>query len=142
VRTPSTVGRRTPAHSSSLGKALLAFVPPAALDELLIRRPLHAYTKKTLVTRSALIAHLHKVRLRGYAVDDQEIEQGLRCVGAPVRDYTGRVVAALSIAGPAFRITKSRLPVLIRSVVAVARDLSAELGYRAYQARRLAVSGE
>jgi DNA-binding IclR family transcriptional regulator len=86
-------------------------------------------TSKTLITRSALVADLRRIRVRGYAIDDEEIEKGLRCVGAPVRDYTGLVVGAVSIAGPAFRITKRKIPALAGSVMAVARNLSAELGY-------------
>jgi len=130
LRMPSTVGRRTPAHCSAVGKAVLAFLPQPGLDELLARRPLSTFTNKTLVTRGALVADLRQVRGRGYAIDDEEIEMGLRCVGAPVRNYTGQVVGALSIAGPTFRITKGRVPALARSVMAIADDLSTELGYR------------
>jgi DNA-binding IclR family transcriptional regulator len=129
LRMPSTVGRRTPAHCSALGKAVLAFLPQSTVDELIARRPLSPLTSKTLITRSALVADLRRIRVRGYAIDDEEIEKGLRCVGAPVRDYTGLVVGAVSIAGPAFRITKRKIPALAGSVMAVAGNLSAELGY-------------
>ncbi len=130
VRTPSTVGRRTAVHCSAVGKAVIAFLPQPALEETLARRPLRPFTSKTLVTRTALLADLRQVRVRGYAIDNEEIEKGLRCVGAPVRDYSDEVIAALSIAGPAFRITMDRIPVLARSVRQLAQDLSAQLGYR------------
>lgn len=130
VRMPATVGRRTPAHCTSVGKAMLAFLPPVRIDDLLARVPLRAFTTKTLVTRRALLADLEQVRLRGYAIDDEEVEEGLRCVGAPIRNHAGEVVASMSIAGPTFRVTKERVPVFARSVMSAARDLSAELGYR------------
>lgn len=130
VRTPSTLGRRTPVHCTSVGKALAAFLPERALDDLLGQRPMRAYTRNTVVTRAALLEQLVEVRQRGYAVDDEEIEEGLRCVGAPVRNYSRQVVASISIAGPAYRISRDRIPALARVVMSAAGDLSAELGYR------------
>ena len=129
LRMPATVGRRTPAYCSAVGKAMLAFLPESALDEVLAR-PVQACTEKTLVTRTELLADLRQVRIRGYSVDNEEIEKGLRCVGGPVWNYTGEVVAAISVAGPAFRITKTRVPAVARAVLATTRGLSTELGYR------------
>ena len=129
LRMPATVGRRTPAYCSAVGKAMLAFLPESALDEVLAR-PLQACTEKTLVTREALLADLRQVRIRGYSVDNEEIEKGLRCVGGPVWNHTGEVAGAVSVAGPAFRITRTRVPAIARAVLAMTRRLSAELGYR------------
>lgn len=78
-----------------------------------------------------LRSELQHIREQGYAIDDEEIEEGLRCIGAPVRDYSERVVASLSIAGPASRLTQEKIPLLARSVTAGAHALSAALGYRA-----------
>ncbi len=130
LRMPATVGRRTPAYCSAVGKAMLAFLAEPARDEVLAAQRLRACTDKTLVTRAAVLADLRQIRMRGYSIDDEEIEKGLRCVGSPVWHYSGDVVAAISVAGPAFRITKSRIPAIARAVIAVTRDLSAELGYR------------
>jgi IclR family transcriptional regulator, KDG regulon repressor len=129
LRMPATVGRRTPVYCSAVGKAMLAFLPQSVIDDV-VNGPLRARTEKTLVTREALLADLRQVRIRGYAVDNEEIEKGLRCVGAPVWNYTGEVVAAISVAGPAFRVTKSRVPAVARAVLATTRGLSTELGYR------------
>jgi DNA-binding IclR family transcriptional regulator len=129
LRMPATVGRRTPVYCSAVGKAMLAFLSEPIIDDV-VDGPLRSHTEKTLVTREALLADLRQVRSRGYAVDNEEIEKGLRCVGAPVWNYTGDVVAAISIAGPAFRITKSRVPAIARAVLATTRGLSTELGYR------------
>lgn len=139
IRMPATVGRRTTAYCSAVGKAALAFLPESVLEEVLAR-PLHARTEKTLVTRTALLADLRQVRIRGYAVDNEEREKGLRCVGAPVWNYSGEVAAAVSVAGPSFRITRTRVPTIARAVVAMTRRLSADLGYRGDHSRKSPVS--
>lgn len=143
VRTPATVGRRTPMHCTAVGKAMLAALPEPTVAALLQNYPLKAYTRRTLITRAALMADLDKIRKRRYAVDDEEIEEGLRCVGAAVRNHSGSVIASISIAGPAFRLGRSRVPTLARAVVAIADRLSVSLGYHpdyvAVAARRPAV---
>jgi|DewCreStandDraft_1066081.scaffolds.fasta_scaffold00555_19 DNA-binding IclR family transcriptional regulator len=131
MRIPSEVGRRNPAYCTAVGKALLAYLPEEELEELVRRQGLRAYTPRTITTLAELKQELARVRERGYAVDDEEFEEGLKCIGAPVRDYSGRVVASISIAGPAFRLTEEKIPILAQSVMAVARELSEELGYRA-----------
>jgi IclR family transcriptional regulator, KDG regulon repressor len=130
VRVPSIVGRRYPAHCGGAGKALLAFQPEEEIDDLIKRRGLTSYTRNTFTTPAQLKNGLLVVRERGYAIDNEEFEEGLECIGAPVRDYSGSVVAAISIAGPTFRITEEKIAVLARSVVAAANELSADLGYR------------
>lgn len=135
MRSPSTVGRRTPVYCTSVGKAVIAFLPEDVLDKLIDGLTLKPFTPRTLVRRAALKANLMQVRDCGFAVDDEEIEQGLRCVGAPIRNYTGLVVAAISVAGPAFRLTDQRLPATARAVTTAARDLSREMGYSGKKGR-------
>jgi DNA-binding IclR family transcriptional regulator len=106
------------------------------LDNLIKRHGLRAYTRNTITTLAQLKRELQLVRDRGYALDNEEIEEGLECIGAPVRDYSGKVVASISIAGPAFRMTEDQIPVLARSVVKTANDLSAELGYQEPQLKK------
>lgn len=130
VRTPATVGRRSPVHCTSLGKALLAFQPLQQIDEFLRRYRFTGFTPNTIRRADRLRAELENVRSLGFAMDNEEFEEGLRCVGAPVRDHSGKVIAAISIAGPAFRINPNRMPGLIRSVVNVAADMSESLWYR------------
>lgn len=129
VRAPSIVGRRYPVHCGGAGKALLAYVAPEMLEEILKRRGLPAFTRSTITTPAQLKAELERIRERGYSIDDEEYEEGLRCVGAPVRDYTGGVVAAISVAAPAFRLTKQSISMVGKAVVEAAARLSAELGY-------------
>jgi DNA-binding IclR family transcriptional regulator len=128
LHTPRTVGRRTPAHCSSLGKCLLAFLPDAELNEFIEARGLRTYTVSTITSPEVLKAELQRVRERGCAVDDEEYEEGLKCLGAPVRDHAGGVIAAVSIAGPASRLRADRMPALADSVVKAAAGVSAALG--------------
>ncbi|MFN2533207.1 MAG: IclR family transcriptional regulator [Pyrinomonadaceae bacterium] len=129
VRVPSIVGRRYPAHCGGAGKTLLAFQPEEEIAELIKRRGLKSFTRNTLTTPAQLREGLRLVREQGYAIDNEEFEEGLECIGAPLRDYSGKVIAAVSIAGPTFRITDEKLPLLAKSVMDVARELSADLGY-------------
>jgi len=130
VRIPSSIGRRNPAHCTAVGKVLLAHLPEDQLDDLIKKHGLKAYTQKTIVTPSELKRHLQLVRQRGYAVDDEEIEEGLKCISAPVCDYSGKVIASVSIAGPAFRMADDKIPTLAQIVVATAGRLSSQLGYQ------------
>jgi len=129
LRTPSTVGRQSPAHCTSLGKCFLAFLPEAEVDEIIRGKGLKPYARNTITQGELLKRELGRVRERGYAVDNEEFEEGLKCIGAPVRDHSGKVVAAISIAGPASRMVEQRMPTLTRSVVTAANHLSAELGH-------------
>ena len=130
LRIPSSVGRRNPAYCTGVGKAILAFLPEEELAAFLKNTRLRPLTKKTIVSTAELEKQLKTTRMRGYSVDDQEIDEGIRCVGAPVRDHNGQVVAAVSIAGPSIRITKSKLPSLAARVQEAGARISEQLGYR------------
>jgi DNA-binding IclR family transcriptional regulator len=129
IRMYSRIGRRAPLHCTALGKALLAFLPP---DEgrRILGRGLRRYTGNTLTSTRAVVAALAEIREQGYALDREEFEEGLRCVAAPIRDYTGTVVASAGIAGPAVRITEARLPEFIKAVTGATQAISAQLGHR------------
>jgi len=131
LRTPSTVGRRNPAHCSSQGKVLMAGLSPAELRAFIGANPLKKFTRRTISTLTALQREVAQVRQQGYAIDDQEFEEGLKCVGAPIRDRFGNVVAAISVAGPAMRLSEARMPDFIGVVVDAAAGLSRALGYQA-----------
>lgn len=130
VQLRSTIGTRLTAHSSALGKAMLANLPQETCQSLLAKAaPLRAYTTHTLTDIDALTEELAKIRQMGYAVDDREVDEGTRCVAAPIFDSTGAVVAAMSIAGPAYRLTVEQLHGFSPDVIRVAQALSAQLGY-------------
>jgi DNA-binding IclR family transcriptional regulator len=129
IRMYSRVGRRSPLHCTALGKILLAHQPESRIREILGRR-LERFTPKTITTPRALRAELQQVREQGYAVDDEEFEEGLRCLAAPARDYTGAVVASLGIAGPAARFEPAQRPEMIKLLKDAAETVSRDLGYR------------
>lgn len=130
LRTPATVGQQSPAHCSSQGKVMLAQLSQGDLRKFVQAYGLKAYTGSTLTRIAALRAELERVREQGYALDSEELEEGLNCIGAPVRDHSGAVVAAISIAGPASRLSSRRMPALVHSVTCAASRLSVSLGYR------------
>lgn len=136
VRLSSSVGRRNPAHCTAVGKAILAHLPESEVDTIIHQRRLPEFTKYTITTPVALKSELEKVRTVGYARDWEEHEYGVNCLGAPVRDYSGNVVAAVSISGPAFRVNDKSLGVLSGAVIAAAAALSADLGFIAAEAAR------
>lgn len=111
-------------YCTAVGKAAIAFLSDQMLDALIAGLAFRRYTPNTLT----IPAELLRVRKRGFAVDNEEIEVGLRCVGAPIRNHTGRVTAAISIAGPIFRIKKRQVNAVAAAVVSAGSDLSRELG--------------
>jgi DNA-binding IclR family transcriptional regulator len=130
VRTACTVGSRAPAYCTAVGKAMLAELPDAEVSKIVRRWGLKPVTANTITTASALKAELKIVRAQGYSIDDEEKEEGLRCIGAAVRSHSGKLAAAMSVSGPAFRMTKERLPEIGRALMDAAGKLSAELGYQ------------
>lgn len=130
LRTFFEAGDRAPLHCTALGKAILAHLPPADTRRVLRRRSLRAFTSRTLTDPAALHRELERTAERGYSVDDMEHEEGVRCVGAPIRDREGRVFAAISVSGPAHRLKPARDADIARRVVAVADQISKRLGYR------------
>jgi DNA-binding IclR family transcriptional regulator len=130
VRTGCTVGSRAPAYCTAVGKAMLAELTDTDVNDIIRRWGLKAVTPNTITTASQLKAELRAIRSRGFAVDNEEKEPGLRCVSAAVRGDSGKLLAALSVSGPAFRLTKERVPEIGRAVMQAAGELSYELGYR------------
>ena len=128
LRVPSAIGRGYPAHATNLGKVLLADLPRERVEEIVAERGLAAYTPNTITDLAQLEGELDRIRALGYAVDNEEYDEGLRCIGAPVRDHSGHVVAALGIGGPVTRITPDRVDELAELVMTAARGLSRRLG--------------
>ena len=129
IRMSSEVGSRAPVHCTADGKALLAFQAEEVIDEL-IGHGLAPRTPGTITRPAELRRELAGIRARGYAIDDEESEPGLRSVAAPIRSHSGEVVASLSVAGPAHRITKKRLLAHAQELVSAAETISQRLGYR------------
>lgn len=128
VRMHSRVGKVNPAHSSAIGKAMLALSPPETVAAV-IAQGLAARTPNTITDPDRFRQALAEVRTRGYAVDHMENEDGIRCVGAPVLDHRGQPVAGLSVAGPSYRVTPEQVPTLAALVCQAAEEVSARLGH-------------
>jgi IclR family KDG regulon transcriptional repressor len=138
VLTGLRVGRRLPVHCTALGKVLLACGDPVLrerFDRLCVANgTLTARTPATITDRDKFFEHLRAVAGQGFALDVEESEPGLCCAAAPVCAASGRVVAALSVSGPAFRMGReTMLDVVVPPLLAAADDLSRQLGYQRYQ---------
>ncbi|MEV7084753.1 IclR family transcriptional regulator [Streptomyces sp. NPDC093085] len=125
MRMFTEVGRRVLPHSTGVGKALLAHIPPAEVRALLARTGMPAATEKTITTPDGFLAALETVRRTGYAIDDNEQEIGVRCLAVPVPDSP--TAAAISISGPAGRVTEEATERIVPVLMEVARDLSTAL---------------
>jgi DNA-binding IclR family transcriptional regulator len=130
-RIATWVGKRMDVHCTSLGKCLVAHLPDEQVDRLINDRGLLRHNEHTIVSPERLKQELARTRALGYAVDDEEEELGGRCVGAPVWDRDGRVVAAVSVAGGIDQINADTLATIAAQVMAAAMAISKELGYRA-----------
>jgi IclR family transcriptional regulator, KDG regulon repressor len=137
LRMGSKVGTRVPVHCTAVGKTLLAFQPEAEIERI-IARGLPASAPNTIVDAKALQRELATVRARDYAVDDEEAEIGLRSIAAPIRSYSGNVLAAISIAGPVHRMTKKMLLGWVRELIEAAEAVSQRLGWQAPRAGKAA----
>jgi DNA-binding IclR family transcriptional regulator len=128
VQPAARIGTRNPLHSTGMGKALLAFGSPEEAHAYANGR-LEARTPNTIVDADRLGEELDAIRARGYATDDVENEDGVRCVAAPIHNHAGEVVAALSVSAPAYRFAPEDLPALAPKVLAAALEISSGIGY-------------
>jgi len=124
------LGGEIPLHCTGVGKALLAYQSEEMLARLAKSPGFERRSPRTITTLPQLKKELERVRERGYAVDNEEIVEGLRCVAAPVFDHNGRVTAAFSVAGPTNRLTHERVPEIARLVCETAREISYRLGFK------------
>jgi DNA-binding IclR family transcriptional regulator len=130
VRVVSRVGSRLPAYCTAAGKIHLAHMSDEEINEILPDKELKPYTSTTLKSRDALKKELETIAEEGYAIDNEELDLGVRCVAAPIRDYTRRIVGSISISGPNMRLNDERIKnELIPLVTSSGEELSTRLGY-------------
>ncbi|HEY1463751.1 MAG TPA: IclR family transcriptional regulator [Terriglobales bacterium] len=127
----SKTGTSNPVYCTSMGKAMLAFQTPETIEQTISKIRFVRYTHKTICTREKLVKSLERVRRRGYAIDDEEIELGVRCIGAPIFNENHWPIAAVSVSGPSSRITAQSVPDIAEHLLACCREISAALGMRA-----------
>lgn len=129
IRMYSAIGKRGPLHCTGVGKVLLAYLPEERLEQIIKKKGLHRYTEKTITSPSELKRHLALVRKRGYAIDDTEHEPEIRCVACPIRNYTGEVIAAISLTVPASRMSREEIEALAPLVRSYADRISRKMGW-------------
>jgi IclR family transcriptional regulator, acetate operon repressor len=121
-------GTLSPLHASGIGKALLARLEPERLERLLARGPLERFTDQTITDRATLLADLVQVRVRGFALDNEEKSAGMRCIAAPVFDVNREAVAGISVSGPVSRVSPDQVARLGLQVMDAARQLTLAIG--------------
>jgi DNA-binding IclR family transcriptional regulator len=136
VRVVQDVGAERPIHCTAVGKAIVAWLPEPELAGLLARTRLVRFTPKTITTRAEFGAELRRIRAAGYAIDDEEHIQGIRCIAAPVFGHAGHVVASMCVVGPKSRVTHQKLRELRAPLFELSGALSEQLGWRPERARR------
>lgn len=129
MRMRSRIGTRGYLHSTAVGKSMLAHLPQEEREAILNGLQLTPLTKNTLTDPRLFRSHLEEIRRRGYAIDDEENEVGIRCIGVPLFDHAGRLAGAVSISGWTITMTPERLPQLAPVLQETCKTISNELGY-------------
>lgn len=128
VRILTHLGRRNPAYCTSSGKVLLAFSDRETVEQV-IENGLVKHMPNTITDPDELRKELKKIREQGYAISTEELTEGTRSVAAPIRDYTGKVVCAVTVVGPIQRMHDHKIQEIAKKVVKAAEDASERLGY-------------
>jgi DNA-binding IclR family transcriptional regulator len=129
IRSNCTIGTRNPLYCSSMGKAILAHLEDDEVNGLLGKIDLIPRTANTIVERDALLEELKRIKARGYSIDDEEIEDNVRCVGAPIFNHRGYPFAAMSLSGPESRLPVAKLHELSQIILDATQNISRQLGY-------------
>ena len=130
LRTYSVIGVRAPLHCTAVGKAILAGLPETEADRIIKQHGLPRFTDSTITETSALRVELEKITQRGYSIDNIEHEEGVRCVGAAIRDHAGSAVGSISVSGPTQRIRMNDIGRFGGIVSGTANEISARLGFK------------
>ena len=129
VRMFTQIGLRAVAHACGGGKAMLAFQPDEARADLLAAAPLKSLTSHTITSATAMRQELDRIRARGYAIENEEYETDVGCVGVPILDDNGHAIAAISVSAPLARLQQLDMTKLATFMAGHTREMSQELGY-------------
>ncbi|MEY8338066.1 IclR family transcriptional regulator [Lachnospiraceae bacterium 62-35] len=132
IKTMQRIGNLAPMHCTGVGKLLLLNRNERYIDKMIERRGLPKFTDNTITTKEGLMKELEEVRRLDYALDDEECEIGARCISLPVRDFSGDVVAGISVTGPIFRMDEIISDKNIAYLKQVALEASRKLGYEGH----------
>ncbi len=129
IRTASFVGMHSPMYCTGVGKSILAYLPLQEVEKIWNSTPIAAFTSNTITNYESLLADLEKIRSVGYSVDAEEHEEGITCVAAPIFNYTGMPVAAISVTYPTTRVSQTTQTEFAALAMDSAREISVTLGY-------------
>lgn len=128
IRMFSNIGKRAPMHCTGVGKAILAFLPAQKILQIINETGLQKFTNKTIVTSDNLVNHLSEIKKRGYSIDDEEHELGIKCAAAPIFNHNNEVIAGISVACPTMRIDNRKLRQMADEVLSKSNEISRLLG--------------
>ena len=128
VRMSSFVGLRNPMYCTGVGKSILAYLPETEVRAIWERNPPVPFTAKTITTLPAMLREIESIRRNGYAIDDEEHEAGVRCIAAPILDFSGNPVAAISISAPVTRMTHEKVQQYVPLLLESARNIRRYFG--------------
>jgi len=129
LRMHSKVGKRAPMHCTSVGKAILAYLPINVVEDIIERKGLPIHTEATITEKDVFLKELVSIKQKGYALDLEENEYGITCIAVPLFDHLGKVIASVSISGPTMRMTEERLEQLKIKMKETGKKISGRLGY-------------
>jgi len=129
IRMISYVGRRAPLHCTALGKVLLAYMSEKERKKILEEKALPRLTEKTITNKKELEKELNRIKRQRFALDREENEKDVCCIAAPIRNYQGKVISAISISSPSFRINKNAQNNLKNALLETSKKISKRLGY-------------
>ena len=126
VKLAAATGQRLPAFCTASGKAILAFSPDEVVQPIL-EQGMHQYTEKTLISRDHFHQNMNQTRKQGFALSLQEFEDGIHAIAVPILDQSNQPIASVAVAGPSYRLTHERMLEIGPEILAVAREISAEV---------------
>lgn len=132
LKTMQRIGNIAPMHCTGIGKLILVDKSEKDIDEMIEKKGLTKFTDNTLVTKESLMKELKQIKKLGYAFDNEECEIGARCVAVPIKNYTGKTVAGISVTGSIFKITDEFVNNNIKYLLEAAQKISNTLGNREY----------
>lgn len=128
IRMFSQIGKRAPLHCTGVGKAILAHLSEQEAVDIIDGKGLPKFTDRTITDKETMMNHLKEIRERGYSIDNEEHENGIKCAAAPILNFNGKVVAGVSVAGPIMRISDEKLYRIAAEVLKVSKEISRLLG--------------
>ena len=129
IRMISYVGKRAPLHCTGLGKVLLANLSLKDRDKIIDRIELFQLTNNTITEKEKLREELNKIKEMGFALDEEENENDVRCIAAPVKDYKGKVIAAVSVSSPNYRLNNEKQVYIKEALINTVKGISSRLGF-------------